>query len=211
MNDPIADAKAQEATHNYEFRIATPDDIPALQEMIGNSLRALGKGYYTQAELDGSIGYLFGPDSVLIHDQTYYILHPVSSPTTLCACGGWSFRKTLYGGDSAPSVLRMPAQRDPTTERASIRAIFTAPGYARRGLGTMMLRHCERAAAAGKPGATAGFSRLEMGATLSGVALYERCGYVRSGREDAVTCPNGERIRILHMTKDLEPGTELAP
>lgn len=145
------------------------------------------------------------------NNRTYYILHPVSSPTTLCACGGWSFRKTLYGGDSAPSVLRMPAQRDPTTERASIRAIFTAPGYARRGLGTMMLRHCERAAAAGKPGATAGFSRLEMGATLSGVALYERCGYVRSGREDAVTCPNGERIRILHMTKDLEPGTELAP
>lgn len=69
MNDPIADAKAQEATHNYEFRIATRDDIPALQQMIGDSLRALGKGYYTQAELDGSIGYLFGPDSVLIHDQ----------------------------------------------------------------------------------------------------------------------------------------------
>jgi hypothetical protein len=69
MNDPIADAKAQEATHQYTFRNATPDDIPALQQMIGASLRALGKGYYTQAELDGSIGYLFGPDSVLIADQ----------------------------------------------------------------------------------------------------------------------------------------------
>jgi hypothetical protein len=69
MNDPIADAKAQEATHQYTFRTATPDDIPALQQMIGDSLRALGKGYYTQAELDGSIGYLFGPDSVLIADQ----------------------------------------------------------------------------------------------------------------------------------------------
>lgn len=68
-HDPIADAKAQEATYQYEFRVATPADIPALQQMIGNSLRALGKGYYTQAELDGSIGYLFGPDSVLIHDQ----------------------------------------------------------------------------------------------------------------------------------------------
>ena len=69
MHDPIADAKAQEATHKYTFRTATPADIPALQQMIGTSLRALGKGYYTQAELDGSIGYLFGPDSVLIHDQ----------------------------------------------------------------------------------------------------------------------------------------------
>ena len=69
MHDPIADAKAQEATQQYTFRIATPADIPSLQQMIGDSLRALGKGYYTQAELDGSIGYLFGPDSVLIHDQ----------------------------------------------------------------------------------------------------------------------------------------------
>ena len=103
-------------------------------------------------------------------------------------------------------MLRKPAKRDPAVDRASIRAIFTAPAYARRGLGTMMMRHCERAAAAGKPGATPGFSRLEMGATLSGVALYERCGYVRSGREDVVACPNGEGIRILHMTKDLEGG-----
>jgi hypothetical protein len=68
-NDPIADAKAQEATHKYAFRPATLEDIPALQQMIGESLRALGKGYYTDAELDGSIGYLFGPDTVLIHDQ----------------------------------------------------------------------------------------------------------------------------------------------
>ncbi|KAL6710861.1 hypothetical protein ACN47E_007918 [Coniothyrium glycines] len=201
--DPIANAKAEEATHQYTFRAATMDDIPALQTMIGDSLRALGKGYYTDAELDGSIGYLFGPDSVLILDQTYYILHPVSSPSTIYACGGWSFRKTLYGGDSAPSRLRMPAKRDPTTDRASIRAIFTAPQYARRGLGTMMMRYCEARAAAGKPGETDGFSRLEMGATLSGVQLYERCGYVRSGREDVVQCPNGEGIKILHMIKDL--------
>jgi len=66
-HDPIADAKAQEATHNFIFRDATTDDIPALQKMIEESLRGLGKGYYTQAELDGSIGYLFGPDTLLLH------------------------------------------------------------------------------------------------------------------------------------------------
>ncbi|CAI9630132.1 acyl-n-acyltransferase [Alternaria burnsii] len=203
MHDPIADAKAQEATRQYTFRPATPTDIPALQKMIGSSLRGLGKGYYSQAELDGSIGYLFGPDSVLIADQTYYILHPINSPTTICACGGWSFRKTLYGGDSAPSPLRMPEKRDPAIDRASIRAIFTSPEYARRGLGTMMMRYCEARACEGKRGETDGFTRLEMGATLSGVALYERCGYVRSGRVDVVKCPNGEGIKILHMTKDL--------
>lgn len=204
MHDPIADAKAQEATHQFIFRPATPSDIPALQQMISDSLRALGKDFYTQAELDGSIGYLFGPDSVLIHDQTYFILHPTAQPTTICACGGWSFRKTLYGGDSAPSPLRMPEKRNPATDRASIRAIFTHPSWARRGLGTMMMRYCEARAREGKEGEVGGFTRLEMGATLSGVGLYERCGYVRSGREDVVRCPNGEGVRIKHMVKDLE-------
>ncbi|KAF2622595.1 hypothetical protein BU25DRAFT_415094 [Macroventuria anomochaeta] len=171
--------------------------------MIGESLRALGKGYYTDSELDGSIGYLFGPDTVLIRDQTYYILHPLTSPTRIAACGGWSFRQTLYGGNNAPSNLRMPAKRNPSTDRASIRAIFTHPSFARQGLGTMMMRYCEARAAEGNE-ETDGFERLEMGATLSGVALYERCGYVRSGREDVVECPNGEGIRICHMIKDLQ-------
>jgi ribosomal protein S18 acetylase RimI-like enzyme len=101
----------------------------------------------------------------------------------------------------------MPLKRDPLHDRASIRAIFTSPSFARRGLGTMMMRHCEARAAEGNE-ETAGFERLEMGATLSGVALYERCGYVRSGREDVVECPNGEGIRVVHMTKDLDEGAE---
>jgi GNAT superfamily N-acetyltransferase len=137
-------------------------------------------------------------------NRTYYILHPVSQPNVICACGGWSFRKTLYGGDSAPSPLRMPAKRNPATDRASIRAIFTSPAYARQGLGTMMMRYCEARAAEGKDGEVEGFTRLEMGATLSGVSLYEKCGYMRSGREDRVECPNGEGIRVVHMTKDLD-------
>lgn len=67
----------------------------------------------------------------------------------------------------------------------------------------MMMRYCEARAAEGNA-ETTGFERLEMGATLSGVALYERCGYKRSGREDVVECPNGEGIRVVHMVKDLE-------
>ena len=196
MTNPIAEAKAQEATHNYAFRNATADDIPALTKMIEVSLRGLGSAHYTQPELDGSIGFLFGPDTLLINDSTYFILHPVSSPSVICACGGWSFRRTLYGADTAPG--REPERRDPEKERASIRAIFTHPDWARRGLGTMMMRYCEGKAREG------GFQRLEMGATLSGVALYEKCGYTRSGKQDVVWCPNGEGIRIVHMIKDVE-------
>ena len=98
----------------------------------------------------------------------------------------------------------MPEARDPARERASIRAIFTHPDWARKGLGTMMMRYCESKAKLG------GFERLEMGATLSGVALYERCGYVRSGKEDCVVCPNGEGIRIVHMVKDIGGAEEKA-
>lgn len=202
--DPITSAKAQEATQQFAIRPATRDDIPALQQMIAESLRALGKGYYTEAELDGSIGSLFGPDSVLIGDGTYYILHPLSTPSTICCSGGWSYRHTLYGADTAPPPLRLPALRNPSTDRASIRAIFTHPAWARRGLGTMMLRYCEARAREGVSGVVDGFRRLEMGATLSGVGLYERCGYRASGREDVVRCGNGEGVRIRHMVKDLE-------
>lgn len=159
--------------------------------------RNLGSGREGGGELKGSKVDDFA-------NRTYYILHPLNAPLTICACGGWSFRKTLYGGDSAPSPLRMPEKRDPAVDRASIRAIFTSPQYARKGLGTMMMRYCEARAREGKAGETEGFKRLEMGATLSGVQLYERCEYVRSGRVDVVQCPNGEGIRILHMTKDLD-------
>ncbi|KAF2740986.1 acyl-CoA N-acyltransferase [Polyplosphaeria fusca] len=197
MHDPIADAKAQEATQNYTFRPATSSDIPALSKMMSESLRALSATHYTQAELDGSIGWLFGPDTLLINDQSYYIIHPSNASSTISACGGWSFRRTLYGADTAPG--RVPEPRDPQHERASIRAIFTHPAYARKGLGTMMMRYCEERAR------ERGFTGLEMGSTLSGVDLYTRCGYVRSGKEDRVVCPNGEGIRIIHMIKDL-PG-----
>jgi GNAT superfamily N-acetyltransferase len=87
-----------------------------------------------------------------------------------------SFHQTLYGGSNAPSTLRMLAKRNSTTDRATIRAIFTHPSFARQGLGTMMIRYCE-AQAAEENEQTEGFNRLEMGATLSGVELYERCGY----------------------------------
>jgi hypothetical protein len=71
-DNPITSSKAQEATHNFVFREATTEDIPALQQTIEKSLRALGKGYYTQAELDGSIGFLFGPDTLLLHVSLNY-------------------------------------------------------------------------------------------------------------------------------------------
>lgn len=76
-SNPITAAKAQEATHAYAFRAATTSDIPALQSMISDSLRALGKNHYSQDELDGSIGFLFGPDTLLLHVS--FLSFPIES------------------------------------------------------------------------------------------------------------------------------------
>ena len=129
---------------NFTLRKATPANIPALTSLISLSIRSLSTNHYTRSEIDGSVGFIFGPDALLIEDRTYFVLTAQENPELIVACGGWSFRKTLYGGVFAPG--RKPARRDPLTERASIRAIFTHPDWARQGLGTMMMRYCEEAA-----------------------------------------------------------------
>jgi GNAT superfamily N-acetyltransferase len=201
---PISSAQALESTGTHTIRRALPPDIPALQALIAHSMSTLGAGYYSAAALSGSIGYIFGVDTQLIADGTYFVLTAAGAPDVFLACGGWSYRRTLFGATTAPEQLRIPAVRDPEAERASIRAIFTAPEAARRGLGTMMMRYCEARAREGVEGVVAGFKGLEMGATLSGVALYARCGYLRSGRVDEVEGREGVGIKVVQMVKDLD-------
>jgi GNAT superfamily N-acetyltransferase len=109
-------------------------------------------------------------------------------------CGGWSFRRTLFGSDHGPD--REQALLDPASEPAKIRAIFVHPDWARRGLGTLILKHCEDAAQ------EAGFRMLEMGSTLTGVHLYSLKGYVKE-RDFAIRLPNGEVVTVFHMVKRL--------
>ena len=177
----------------FLIRSATVEDIPQLHELIELSIRQLSTDFYTPAQIDGSIGSLFGPDTQLIADSTYFVASPVDKPDLIVGCGGWSFRKTLFGSDRASG--RLPERRDPATEAASIRAIFVRPGFTREGLGTQVVEHCEKVAL------EAGFSRLEMGSTLTGLRLYLRCGYTRT-KEEAVPLPNGESLVVVHMTKD---------
>jgi GNAT superfamily N-acetyltransferase len=129
----------------------------------------------------------------LIADKTYYVLEDADG--TLAACGGWSWRRTLYGGDHH-HASRDAERLDPATEAAKIRAFFVHPQWARRGLGTRLLKACEQAAW------DAGFRCCEMGATLSGVPLYERHGYRRTA-EILVDLPGGERLPVVRMEKVL--------
>jgi GNAT superfamily N-acetyltransferase len=178
----------------FTIRAARPSDIDELRSLIELSVRRLQRNDYTPAQIEGALGHALGLDTQLIEDGTYLAAVPLSNPDAIGGCGGWSFRRTLYGSDHGPP--RETGLLDPATEPAKIRAIFVHPEWARQGLGTQILKHCEDAAQ------RAGFRSLEMGSTLTGVPLYSLKGYER--REDVgVPLPNGEVLPIVHMVKRL--------
>ena len=180
-------------TH-FLLRLATATDIPALSSLIELSVRQLQKDDYSPAQIEGALGHTLGLDTQLIEDRTYFVAEPADQAGLIVGCGGWSNRKTLFGSDHGPN--RENAFLDPKHDAAKIRAIFVHPDWARRGLGTLILHHCEEAAR------QAGFTTLEMGSTLTGVPLYTLKGYIP--RETvAVPLPNGETLPVVHMAKVL--------
>jgi GNAT superfamily N-acetyltransferase len=186
---------------DFTIRLATTADIPALQTLIEISVRGLQQQDYSPSQIDASIGSAFGVDRQLIADQTYFVATPSGDPGKLVACGGWSFRTTMCGSDALcgahTSFARDNTTLSPATGFAKIRAIFVHPAWARRGLGSLILAHCEAAAHA------AGFTHFEMGSTLTGVPLYTLKGY-RERSRSTLTLPNGEGLEIVVMDKSLQ-------
>jgi GNAT superfamily N-acetyltransferase len=138
---------------------------------------------------------VYGVDSQLIADGTYFVAEIAQgSEMLIVACGGWSKRRTLYGGDQFTG--REDSLLDPARDAAKIRAFFVHPDWARQGIGSMILNACENAAIA------AGFTQLEMGATLSGVAFYRASGYKEIENQSA-PLGNGESLPIVRMAKEV--------
>jgi GNAT superfamily N-acetyltransferase len=180
----------------FSVRRATMDDIPRLRKVIEASVRGLQAEDYSAAQIDGALRSVYGVDSQLIADGTYFVAEQTSENGPLIVgCGGWSKRRTLYGGDQYTG--REDSLLDPAREGAKIRAFFVHPRWARRGIGGLILQVCEDAAR------IAGFTRLEMGATLSGIAFYRAKGYAEVENE-AVPLGNGETLLIVKMAKLLE-------
>jgi GNAT superfamily N-acetyltransferase len=178
---------------NIELRPATPADIPALRQLIELSVRTLQRNDYTPEQIEGALGTVLGLDTQLIQDGTYFIAEArAACARRLAGCGGWSKRKTLFGSDHAD--VREPELLDPKTDAAKIRAFFIHPDFARRGIGTRILEACESAAR------SAGFSRFEMGATLTGVPLYLANGYQVLDRIE-VPLHNGHTLPVIRMAK----------
>ena len=178
---------------NVRVRKAVAADIPRLREVIDASVRGLQAQDYSPAQIEGALASVYGVDSQLIADGTYFVVAVSEAGASLIiACGGWSKRKTLYGGDQYAG--REDSLLDPARDAAKIRAFFVHPQWARRGLGTLILEACENAAI------SAGFRRLEMGATLSGVAFYRARGYAEIEKQ-SVPLGNGEALPIVRMAK----------
>jgi len=156
-------------------RLATFNDIHVLQQLIAASVRGLSKGYYTHEQIESAIKYIFGVDTQLLTDGTYYV---AEANGNIIACGGWSKRRTLYG------------------DAARIRAFFVHPGWARQGIGRMMIDLCEQAAIRN------GFKAMELGATLPGEPLYKALGYI-SVEKLLADMPDGTQLQIVKMHKQL--------
>jgi len=172
-----------------KLRAATLDEQDALETLIARSARELGARDYTSQQIEGALRGAFGVDSQLIRDGTYFV---VEEDGQIIGCGGWSYRRTLFGGDSRSE--RDAAELDPRTEAAKIRAFFVDPAHARTGIGRAILERCEAEARAH------GFSRFELMATLSGARLYISHGYIR-GLSVQHELPGGLTIELIPMSK----------
>ena len=132
-------------------------------------------------------------DTQLLRDGTYFV---IEADGGLAAAGGWSRRRTLYGGDQTKGTEDPPL--DPAADPARIRAFFVDPAWARRGLGRRLFVACAAAATA------AGFRSLELMATLPGVPFYEALGFAAVERT-AAALPDGESLALVRMTR-VRPG-----
>lgn len=167
-------------------------DVPALQELIAASVRSLSIGFYTPRQIEAAIAAVFGVDTQLIADSTYYLL---DSPSGAVAIGGWSFRRTLYGGDQIKGAE--DPELDPRTEAARIRAFFVRPDFARRGLARRLYNECARAAR------MRGFRTFELMSTLPGVPLYTALGFSPA---EHLALPLGSTVELplVRMTRPID-------
>jgi GNAT superfamily N-acetyltransferase len=149
----------------FTHRLAKMDELTELRTLMAASIRTFIGAYLDAAHVEASFE-IMGVDTQLIEDETYFV---IESDRRIAGCGGWSRRATLFGGDHSQG--RDARLLDPATEPARVRAMYTHPDFARRGVGRHVLSLVEAAAA------REGFGSLELVATVAGEPLYLACGF----------------------------------
>jgi len=173
------------------IRKATMEDRDAIQQLIADSARRLSREHYTDLEIETAIETVFGVDTSLIEDRTYFA---VEIDGQLAGCGGWSKRKTLFGGDQYTS--RDVGYIDPKSEPAKIRAFFIHPDHARKGIARAIVNQCEQEAR------EQGFHALELLSTLPGIEFYKSCGFIETGTLD-LDLTDQVKLKFVPMRKEL--------
>jgi len=185
----------------FSHRIATARDIPAIEKLMALAIEQNMAEFLTAKQVEAAAETM-GVDQLLVRDGTYFVIETLhQGETVLVGCGGWGKRKTLYGGDHSAGrddSLSDPAYSlsDPALHAARIRAMYTHPDWVRLGIGTLLLALGEAAAKA------AGFSAIELGATVAGEPLYLARGYKEISREQ-LTAANGADSLVITMSKPL--------
>jgi GNAT superfamily N-acetyltransferase len=169
--------------------VATLGDLEALSVVMDAAIGELQEGFLTPEQIESSRA-IMGIDTQLVKDGTYFV---VEGDGQVAGCGGWSRRATLYGGDHTPG--RDPELLDPSVDPARVRAMYTNPAFARRGVGRLVLSLCEQAAAA------EGFTRLELMGTMAGEPLYRAYGFVPVER--LTDDRGGASVPLVRMVKDI--------
>ena len=177
----------------YTIRKAKLEDRDRISELIADSARGLSREHYDDAQIEAAIASVFGVDTTLIEDGTYFVAEDGGE---LAGCGGWSRRRTLFGGDQY--ATRDVSYVDPSTEPARIRAFFVHPAHARKGVAHAILKECEREAMAH------GFRAIELMSTLPGVKFYEACGYSVQGTY-ILKLIGDVKLQLIPMRKEFEP------
>lgn len=185
---------------DFLIRPATLGDVPEIQQLIELSAWALNAAQYSEAEIERALTWVYGVDTQLIMDGTYFAAISATSPERLIGCGGWSRRQKNFGGDhtAAGGSALDSGLLEPATDAAKIRAFFVHPDFARRGIGRKLLETCEAAAQ------SEGFIRFELTATLTGRELYATCGYTEQ-EPVSLDVPGYGPFPAILMQKQVQP------
>jgi GNAT superfamily N-acetyltransferase len=177
---------------DLSIRKATIIDVDKIELVMKTSMKSLGKGHYSEKQIQSSCEYVCVPDIQIIKDGTYYVVEDCVG--VMIGCGGWSFRNTLYAGPQ--EEIQQDNILDPKKDLARIRAMFVLPSVSGKGVGSLILQTSEKAAK------KLGFNRATLGATQSGLAFYKAKGWT-AVNEEIATLPDGVSIEVTQMEKEL--------
>ena len=175
---------------NVAVRLATVSDIDSIEQLMKRSMMILGKGYYTEKQLEACCRFVCVPDRQLIEDQTFFVA--VAEGGVVVGCGGWSFRNKLHAGPKLDDSKNLSL--NPSFDHARIRAMFVDPAHSRKGIATKIMEASIQAAK------LYGFSKGILGATLSGVDFYISKGWKHLVEEES-ELPDGTSITVVTMEK----------